>query len=291
MKFLLIGLMTLTAASSAEARRLDLTKPEDVIAAEVRLNCAPDPNRPRMSAMTGRLYSQRMGEQNRHLFDVQAVNTRACVEVNDPKRGPGYRSVTREIMFYLDPATGRIMDTWINPWTGETVEVIHMFNDPVNMRSPKHAYDETGKPVAWDGTIVNGQAISRRATPFFRDSPMGGAYQDYVGNKYAVMEMSTTVIPADIWLDTAKKGPVPATSMWVRTSPWLPWMKMAGREGSTVLTSVWVAVGSLDEVPEPARSAIRTTYPDYAKAPPLDDARESVFSWQGMKQAIDARAR
>ena len=277
------------ALSPAAARTLDLSKPEDVIRAEIKLGCALDPAKPRLSWMTGTVYSQRAGEANRHLFDVAGVNTRACTVVDDPKRGPGYRSVTREIMFYLDPATGKILDTWANPWTGETVDVIHMFNDPVNMAQPKYAYDADGKPTAkWSGTIINGQAIERRINPNFRDSPMGGDYQDYVGGKYAVMEMSTTIIPAAEWLDTTKPGPVRVASVWTRTSQWLPWMKMGGRDGTTILTSLWVT-GVIDDVPEPARSAIKQRYPAYATAPPLDDQRPSVFSWLGMKQAIDRK--
>jgi hypothetical protein len=276
-------------AGVAGARTLDLARPEDVIAAEVRLGCAPDPARPRISSMTGQLYSVRAGEPSRHLFDVQAVNTHACKTVQDPQRGPGYRSVGREIMVYLDPASGRILETWPNPWTGETVDVVPMLNDPVNMRAPKYALDAKGQPAAvWEGTIINGQASSRRINPFFRDSPLGGPYQDYVGGKYAVMEMSVTTVTAAPWLDTTAPTPVPVTSVWTRISPWLPWMKMGGREGSTVLQAVWTG-GTFEDVPEPLRSFIRSKHPDFATAPPLDDARENVSSWDGIRQAIDEK--
>jgi hypothetical protein len=42
-------------------------------------------------------------------------------------------------MVSLDPKTNEIVDRWQNPWTGETVEVIHVANDPVNMRQPRYA--------------------------------------------------------------------------------------------------------------------------------------------------------
>lgn len=184
------------AATSAHGRMLDLTKPADIIEAEIRLGCSPDPNKPRISWMTGKIIGRRQGEPDRHLIDVQGYNARACSTVTDPKRGPGYRSVTREIMFYLDPVTGKIIDTWANPYTGETVEVIHMFNDPVNMAEPKHALAKDGKPVAWNGRIVDGLAVAQNMNSFFRDGPLSGDYQDYVGGKYAVVEVSTMVIPA-----------------------------------------------------------------------------------------------
>lgn len=277
------------AAAAADARMLDLTKPEDIIAAEIRLGCSPDPDKPRISWMAGKIIGRRQGEQDRHLFNVQGYNARACSTVTDPERGPGYRSVTREIMFYLDPTTGKILDTWTNPYTDETVEVIHMFNDPVNMVEPKHARAKDGKPVAWNGRIVDGLAVSQNMNSFFRDGPLSGDYQDYVGGKYSVVEVSTMVIPAADWLDTDKPTPVKGTSSWTRVSAWLPWMKMAGREGQIVLSATWFSGGTLDDVPEPARSEIRGKHPVFAVAPPLDDTRPSVTSWTAAKKAIDAK--
>lgn len=290
MKTLILAAVALLSATTAsEARQLDLTKPDDIIRAEIKLGCAADPAKPRISWMTGKVVARRQGEEDRHIFNVQALNTRACQTFDDPKRGPGYRAVTREIMFYLDPVTGKILDTWQNPWTGEAVEVIHMFNDPVNMAEPKFAIAADGKPVTWSGQIANGMAIMQNARSFFRDGPMSGDYQDYVGGKYAVMEISATVVPLAPWLDTAAKGYVPAVSTWTRISPWLPWMKMAGREGQTVLAATWTTAASINDVPEPARSAVLNTYPAYATAPPFDDARPTVTSWNGVKKAIDAK--
>ncbi len=273
----------------AQARQLDLTKPDDVIRAEIRLTCAPDPAKPAMRWMSGQILGRRQGEPDIHLFDVQGLNTAACQTYADPKRGPGYRSVTREIMFYLDPATGKIIDTWKNPYTGQTVDVIHMFNDPVNMPEPKYAYGKDGKPATWDGQIVNGLAHTQRANHFFRDGIMSGDYQDYVGGKYSVLELRSILVPVADWLNTAKPLPVRGSSVWSRISPWLPFMKMAGREGQTALTSTWFAVKDMSEIPEPLRSTVLNKFPMYATAPPLDDARPSVNSWVGVKSAIDAK--
>lgn len=289
MKALFAAIISVGMASTASARMLDLTKPDDIIRAEIKLGCAPDPAKPRLSWMTGKIMARRQGEPDKHIFDVQAINTRACQTFEDATRGLGYRAVTREIMFYLDPATGKIIDTWQNPWTGETVDVIHMFNDPVNMAEPKYAIGKDGKPITWDGRIANGMAVIQKTNNFFRDGPMSGDYQDYVGGKYSVMEASATVIPVASWLETSKKGFVPVVSAWTRISPWLPWMKMAGREGQAVLSSTWYSAGSFDDVPEPARSETLAKFPAYATAPPFDDARPSVNSWNGMKKAIDEK--
>ena len=285
--FQYIAVACIALCCGAQARQLDLTKPDDVIRAEIRLNCAPDPNKPRLGWMSGQILARRQAMPDQRILDVQALNTSACKTFEDPKRGPGYRSVSREIMFYIDPATGKILDTWKNPFTGETVDVIHMFNDPVNMAEPKYAYDKDGKPVApWPGRIVGGMAHIERANNFFRDSPMGGEYQDYVGGKYSVLELRSFLIPVADWLDTSKPTPVQGYSVWSRIGPWLPWMKMAGREGSTALTSTWFSAASMKDVPEPLRSEVLNKYPTFATAPPLDDARPSVNSWDGVKKSI-----
>src|SRR5438874_10622059 len=102
---------------------------------------------------------------------------------------------------------------------------------------------------------------------------MGGEYQDYVGGKYSVLELRTILIPANEWLDTDKPTPSRGMAIWSRIGPWLPWMKMAGREGMTVLTSTWFSARDMSQVPEPLRSEVLTKHPVFATAPLLDDAR------------------
>lgn len=66
-------------------------------------------------------------------------------------------------------------------------------------------------------------------------------------------------------------------------------MRMAGREGQTVLSATWFSGGTLNDVPEPARSETRNKHPIFAVAPPLDDTRPPVTSWNAAKKAIDAK--
>jgi len=272
----------------AAERALDLSDSADVIRAEIRLNCSSDPAHPRISWMTGELFARRQGEADRRVFRVQGINTRACEQTNDPQRGPGYRSVTREAIFYLDPDTGEMLREWKNPWTGETLPVVHMFNDPVNMAQPRFARDESGKPVSWPGRIVGNFAIQERRSSFLRDSPLGGGYQAFVGGRYQAVEISTTIVPVDAWLGPKPRQPIPVVSAWTRISPWLPWMKMGDREGQTVLVATWQGAASIDELPDPLRGLLKgPDYALYATAPPLDDARPSVFSWDGIKRALD----
>jgi len=96
----------------------------------------------------GRAWSRVQGEKDKHLFNVIGVNTRQCKVVEDKIRGYGFRSISREIMIYLNPETNEIMDVWKNPWNDKEVEVLHVANDPVNMRGIAYEKNKEGKTAA-----------------------------------------------------------------------------------------------------------------------------------------------
>ena len=45
--------IVLAMVAEADARQLDLSKPADIIRAEIRLDCSPDPAKPRLRWMSG----------------------------------------------------------------------------------------------------------------------------------------------------------------------------------------------------------------------------------------------
>ena len=145
MKHSLIGLAALLISGGAfAANTLDLTNPNDVIKAQRKVSCSLIDGEPTIYWWEGKMYGRRPGEKDRPLFTMQGMNIRTCKTLSDPKRGPGYRSVSREVMLYLDLKTKAVVRKWINPWTNEEVDVIQVHNDPVNMRNPTYALDENG---------------------------------------------------------------------------------------------------------------------------------------------------
>ena len=106
---------------SAEA--LEITK---------NVRCGEADGEPAVYYRSGNVYSRLRGEPDRPSFRGEGRNTRQCTTVSDPVLGEGYRQISRELMFYRDPATGQILRIWDSPGTGETVEVMQIANDPVN---------------------------------------------------------------------------------------------------------------------------------------------------------------
>jgi hypothetical protein len=286
----MLGAVALAAgvAGAVEARKLDMSKPEDVLAVDRKLACSTVDGEPTFYHWSGNAYSRVPGERDRLLFKVEGMNVRQCASVSDPQRGPGYKMVSREIMLYLDPQTGQVLRTWKNPWTGEDVEVLHVANDPVNMRAPAYARGPDGKPREFEGRIQNGRVFMPTEVPLFYTNPLAGDYQDYVGNKYHAMEIFDFVADEKTLFDSRTKLAYPAVA-WVRLADWLPWMKMGGRPGSMAINAMGQMVRGYEDLPKVLRDEIDANYPIYKSPPPLDDTRPNETSWTYFKKRIDAK--
>ena len=244
--------------------------------------------RVRFGIFDGRAYSRVQGEKDRHLFNVMGVNTRQCGTVSDADRGKGYRSVSREVMIYLDPETNQILDEWLNPWTGETVEVVHVANDPVNMRAPRFLTGDDGEAISVSMKRYGDLMVSASEIPLFYDNPLGGDYQQYVGGIYHAME----IFDSHYYAQELLEEPSLSRSFvsWVRVAQWLPWMEMGSRPGLMVFNATGHSVFDVEAIPEPLNSVLRDRYPSYFQPPPTDDPRPNETSWTVFQKKLEAQA-
>lgn len=242
---------------------------------------------PRYGIFEGRAYSRVPGEKDRHLFDLLGINTRQCGTVRDDERGDGYRSVSREIMMYLDPETNEVIDEWHNPFTNQTVTVVHVANDPVNMRAP--SYEKTADGGRREVTLrrYGDMLVSSSEFPLYYDNPLGSPYQAYVGGHYHAMEMFNT------FYDASELASAPALSIsrlaWSRVAQWLPWMEMGSKPGIMIFNATGFSTFEQGEIPEPLMAILKDRYPDYLTPPPTDDPRPNETSWTVFKKYIEER--
>ena len=164
------------AAAKAKPKAIDLNTPEGANLAGRRIQCGSVDNTPTIYTFHGEAFARVPGERDRKLFDVEGYNVRQCVTVTDPVRGTGWRLVSRELLLYVDPATGELLKEWKNPWTGQTVKVLQTANDPVNQR-PVFPIGADGKPATWPGTISGDTWWNTITVPLFYVNPLGGEYQ------------------------------------------------------------------------------------------------------------------
>lgn len=278
------------AASPAQARTLDPAVPEDAVEISKRMQCGVSADEPAVYHWSGNIYGRSPGQRDKLLFKGEGMNIRRCVEVEDPERGTGWRIISREIMLMLNPKTGEVVDTWENPYTGETVEVMQIHNDPVNSR-PTFPRGADGTPYKISTLREAGPYVFMPfEVPLFYTNPLTGDYQEYVGGKYHAMEIFDFAALKDELYDSTKPTAYPMIS-WVRISGWAPWMKMGGRPGQMVFNAMGRKLpGGFEELPDVLKDEIRENYPIYEDAPPKDDTRKNETTWTKFKLLTD-RAR
>ncbi|MEM1264293.1 MAG: DUF1838 family protein [Pseudomonadota bacterium] len=286
----LATVLTVLAASHVGAEEISLDGYQAFQARQKSTCGTTEKARTRYFYWEGRGYSRVAGEKDRLLFSVLGANIRQCDVVDDPVRGKGFRSVSREIMVYMDPETGEVIDTWTNPWTGQDVDVIHVANDPVNMRGYVYEKKEDGSAAAPFMMRRYGDVVSNAAEiPLFYTNPLAGDYQPYVGGTYHAMEIFDSFYPAKEMLSTRRKAISSSHLGWVRVSKWLPWMEMGDRSGVMIFNATGYGTFDKDEVPATLWTILRERYPSYETPPPLDDKRPNETSWTVFKKTIDAR--
>jgi hypothetical protein len=269
------------------AERLDLSTPDGAVAAMRRIWCSSVDGAPSYWHWRGEAFARRQGERDKALFRVEGLNVRTCVAVNDPVRGPGVRTLSRELLIYVDPQSGRPLTTWANPWTGETVDVVQVANDPVNGAFFPRGPD--GQRTQWRGQTIGDQWFLTTTAPLFYDNPLGGEFQAEIGGAYHATEMFNFSGEMGDLLDTKRPGASVRVG-WVRLSDWLPWMKMGGREGIVYMHLAGRKLARWDDVSPMLRAEVDARYPAFRTPPPLDDARPNETSLSSYKKRRAAQA-
>jgi len=267
---------------------IDLHQPLGALTALRKLHGSTVDGKPVVFHWSGQAWARREGEPDRLLFKVEGMNIRQCGSLHDPQRGAGFRLVSRELMLYLDPVTGEPLKTWHNPWTQADVPVMHVTNDPVNLR-PFFERDPQGQPLASPFRVQGERVFAASEIPLFYPNPLAGDYQEYVGNHYHAMEIFDFVADREALLskDTDSAN---AALAWVRIAPWLPFMRMGSRPGLMVFNAMGQTVAGIEALPGVLREAIGRDYPEYREPPALDDVRPNATSWTVAQRLTEAQS-
>jgi hypothetical protein len=279
----LAALLSSSIAFAAKPKGLDLATSEGGIEAFRKVQCSTEDQRPTVYYWVGETYSRVDGEPDKLLFKFEGMNIRQCATINDPVRGKGFRQVSREVLYYKDPVSGEILDEWKNPWTGDTVKVLHIANDPVNFRAPIFPKGADGKPYKSEIKVMGEHWWGTTTVPLFYRNPLAGDYQDAVGGMYHATEMFNFFGRMSDLADP-KKPSAEVNVAWTRLSEWLPWMKMRGRPGLLYFNGAGRKLDSYADLPEGIRKAIEARNPIFNAPPPVDDARPNETSWSYFKK-------
>ncbi|MCH9695999.1 MAG: DUF1838 domain-containing protein [Gammaproteobacteria bacterium] len=277
-------LFFVSGSASVYAGQLDPNDPDDALTIGRKIGCSTVEAKPITYWWHGSAYSRRQGERDKLLFKVEGMNVRSCTSISDPKKGDGYKLVSREILLYKDPETGEVLSTWDNPWSGETVDVLHVANDPVNFTAYKVGRD--GSPSTFTGTIIGDRWWNSTEVPLWYPNPLASEYQKEIGGTYHATEMFNFMGDTESLFST-ETTTAEVQVGWARMSDWLPWMMMNGREGVIYMHTAGRKLDSWDELSETMKHEINTHYPDYVGPPPSDDSRRNETSWLYYKKIRD----
>lgn len=270
MKTLFTLLATAAIALSAQANALDLRSGAGSTEALVKMRCSLDPDEDVLLWWEGTLFAQEPDKKAAPLLGFEGYNICRAEKLDDGT----WRLVTRELTFYRDLATGQIIDSWDNPFNGQTVEVVHVANDPVNTvlnapgREVPMPWQEAGDTVMLTLNIPLSypNPLSPEKFPAESSGPM------YIGSEHFMF-----FAPRAAMADPTLKQ-VPVTYGWTRVGPWLPWMKLGQRPGSLLYVGQGNKRASVDELPADIRARIASQYPEYATAP-RQWVQPNVTSW------------
>ena len=196
----------------------------------------------------------------------------------------GFDLLSREAAFYLDPRSGQILRSWSNPSTGEDVDVIHVWNDPVNFRFREQM---PHGPFRVPFREMNGTLFFTSDVFLAYPSPLPRAqFPDNSQNDtYQAAELfGFTCDRADLEGDAPG---VPATVSWTRIAPWLPWMRMADRPGQLVYHCEGMRLGSFNELPDQVRAEVEENDARYRTAP-TDFTEPNETSWTYFRKLVSS---
>ncbi len=279
-----VAVLCLFLVPLVNAKDLDPSNSADAIKISRKVMCSTKDGEPITYWWHGKAFSRRMGERDKLLFTVEGMNIRTCSAVTDPDRGNGMKLVSRELLLYKDPKTGEVLSKWENPWTGETVDVLHVANDPVNFSLYETGRD--GKPYTWNGDMLDGRWWQTNTVPLFYPNPLASQYQNEIGGIYHATEMFNFFGDVDDLLNS-RRSTAQVSVGWSRMSDWLPWMKMAGRDGVIYMHTAGRKLDSWDDMSDTMKAEIKDHYPDYVAPPPVDDDRKNETSWIYYKKVQD----
>lgn len=206
----------------------------------VRMDADIDPTKEKCGWLKGKAYGVRPNEPVRPLFIVEGFSFVRTKRLEDGS----YRRMLREIVFYKDLKTGKILEKWRNPYTDEVVDVVPIANDPYNFTisewaPPPPSYGGLNKDnppkepflLDWEegpnGTLIARVDVDMQypnaldPTKWVRESsgPVNRVSEHFI----------YTIWREDV--ENPNLTNIPRLGAWNRITPWLPWMLMGSAPG------------------------------------------------------------
>ncbi len=255
---------TVTPTIEPTFLNLDLDKPEDNMLAFVKVRGSLDENEEVIYYANGKIYGFVGGERDKPLMGFEMYNIGRNVKVAENE----YQLLTNEVLLYTDLKTGEVLEQFENPYTGETVEVTHVWNSPVNQE-----YKLSGRFGPW-GVNHNkyGEDMICMNADIFLAYPSPLTVEEFPENAQSDLYEAAELFQfffSERDVNNPMIKSVPTTISWTRLGPWLPWLKMAQRPGNMVYQGAGYKLSEkdYDQMPAVLRNYVLANNPEYRHAP------------------------
>jgi hypothetical protein len=218
----------------------------------------------------------RPGEAGRDLFGVMGLGTGRLVPFGDK---PGFTNVRRECGYYYDLETGEVLDTWVNPYTNEEVEVLHIANPQINRPlepvirgarlydDPVEAEKEP-EPYLLDWQVAGDMLFAEQHAHLYAKNPLDPEVwvRESAGPMVRITD-STSYVCSLADMQNENLTTIPESGKWVHVRPWQPFMLMGAAPGHFMFRCFTGSASNLSDMPPDIVALVQQRNPDFLKAP------------------------
>ncbi len=251
-------------AQTPKSLNLDLDKPVDNMTAFIKVRGSLKDGEEVIFYANGKIYGFVDGERDKPLMGFEMYNIGKYIKTDENK----YTLLTNEVLLYTDLKTGEVLETYDNPYTGETVDVVHVWNSPVNQKAALESkYGKWGIPhqkFGDDQICMNADIFLKYPSPLpIKDFPENSQSDDYEAAELFQFFFSEKA------MNDPNQVSIPCTISWTRLGPWLPWMKMAQRPGNMVYQGAGYKLmePNYNNMPKVLTEYVLAKNPEYRHAP------------------------
>lgn len=238
----------------------------------------------------GTIYSFINGERSKKIMGMKGFSMSRWVKTDS-----SYQLLTREVALYTDPKTGKILEKMKNPFLEEksdSVEVIHVWNDPVNQEFPyliKNNYKE--KPEESEVYAIPYSQLGEDIVCFYADIFL--TYPSKITRKEFPQNVQSDLYQgAELFQFFVRKSDIentlltdiPATISWTRIGQWLPFMNMGDAKGNLVYQCRgYKVLEGFEGLPKDVQEYVKAKQPIFQHAP-TEYSQPNETSWTYFKK-------
>jgi hypothetical protein len=194
------------------------------------------------------------------LFKVLGFNIARCIK----KDNKDWVLLTRELMYYLDPISEEKLSTWKNPYTNETVNVVHVSNDPVNNYMGNIPIEK----ISSDTGLIIIDVPLFYPNPLYEDpkfKDFSGKNKFYEAGEFFKFYFNLNELAE---AEAKNKNKIENVSIsWNRDSPYFPWMKMKDINGHLVISAFGAKTENFESFPLWLKMELKMRLKKYMDAP------------------------